>query len=292
MRFVVKTKNLVKNYGLTKALDKLTFNIPENSVYGLLGPNGAGKSTTIGILSGLINKSSGEFFCPSKIGLLPQDASFYNHFKPLQQLIYLAMLQGFSKSEALVECNDLLKKVGLENDLNKKIGHFSHGMRRRLGIAQALIGNPELVILDEPTSGLDPKSAKQIRDLIKVLKKGKITIIFCSHNLYEVEEFCDYVGVLNKGKLVKEGKISDLSKKNVLSIKIKGLKEEIIYTIKNKSYVNEVKFEGDELSIVFKKLDMTNKILKILVSHDVVISKIKKGNSLEDIFMEIIGEAA
>lgn len=221
---VVKTENLVKQYGRNKALNGLSINVPENSIYGLVGPNGAGKTTTLGILSTLIYPTSGRAFvmgndvvkAPEKVrdilGTLPQNANFYPNRTAVDILAFYSRLAGFGGSSAEDNANRLLDKVGMKENKGKRIREMSHGMMKLTGIAQALIGSPKIIMLDEATSGLDPRVAYNIRNLVRELKKNA-TIIFSSHNLYEIQDLCDYVGIIHRGKLVVEGSTKSIIKR-------------------------------------------------------------------------------
>lgn len=223
-KIAVKTENLVKYYGKNKALDGLNINVPENSIYGLVGPNGAGKTTTLGILSTFVKPASGsaEIFGhdiitnPDKarglIGILPQRANLYDNRTAIDIIVLYSKLAGFGGKEAVQYANDLLDRVGLRDHKNKKIKEMSHGMVKLVGIAQALIGDPKVIMLDEATAGLDPKVAYNIRKIVKELKKNS-TVIFSSHNLYEIEDLCDYVGIIHHGKIIMEGKTKSIVKR-------------------------------------------------------------------------------
>jgi ABC-2 type transport system ATP-binding protein len=299
MTFIVKTSNLWKSYGDKKALVGVSLHIPEGEIYGLLGPNGAGKTSIIGIISGILRFDKGNFSIAGKkhvsqiknlVGLVPQDAQLYYDMTCLNHLIFFAKLQGFNKLAAKQESLRVLKLVDLFSEQNNKVGSLSHGMRRRLGFAQALIGSPKVLILDEPTNGLDPSIAKSIRLLILELKKSNTTIIFSSHNIYEVEEICDSIGILNKGKLIKEGLIKNLKKTNSVFVSVRGLKKEVIKRIKKKHYVKRLNEGLNSLEVEFKHGDFTNDLLKFLIDNSLVIDKFKKGESLEDIFLDIVGK--
>ncbi|NQU98729.1 ABC transporter ATP-binding protein [Candidatus Woesearchaeota archaeon] len=303
MNYIIKTKNLTKYYRKKLALNNVSVNIPKGSVYGLLGPNGAGKTTFIGVLSGFVRKTSGNVLVGSydidkdiqkvrnSVGLLPQDALLYNNMTAIQHMTYFGRLQGLSKAKAFNSGKELLKKVGLTRDMDVVVRKLSHGLRRRLGIAQALIGNPKILILDEPTSGLDPLIAANVRSLVRKLKDENVTIIFCSHNLYEVEELCDHIGILDRGKLVKEGKISALKKSKVLTVtfnKISKEDKDIIKKIGKRSYVEKVMIEGKEVRIVITQGSKSSKVMKLLVDSSLDVNTIKKGSSLEEEFVEIV----
>ncbi|HRK33183.1 MAG TPA: ABC transporter ATP-binding protein [Candidatus Hydrogenedentes bacterium] len=200
----------MKQYGAITAVGGLSLAINEGEVFGLLGPNGAGKSTTLYMLCGLVTPTSGSVtlfgrdlhdnFIPviSRVGILTERPAFYNHLSIRRNMQLLAML-----GHKDVNIDRALDRVGLLNVAQRRVGTLSHGMRQRLGLAQALLSEPELVILDEPTAGLDPESTQEILQLLRFLAdEAKVTVIFSSHQLQEVEYLCDRVGVINQGKLV------------------------------------------------------------------------------------------
>lgn len=226
MEKVIEISGLTKKYGDLIAVNNLNLSIGKGEIFGLLGPNGAGKSTTILMLLGLTEPHSGNalvcgldpFRYPikvkRKVGYLPEDVGFYDDFTGLENLIYTARLNEISKEKAEQRAVQLLDKVGLSNEKYKKVGKYSRGMRQRLGLADVLIKNPEVIILDEPTLGIDPAGVKEFLELIVHLsRKEKITVLFSSHHLYQVQQVCDRVGIFVEGKLLAEGDIQSLAKK-------------------------------------------------------------------------------
>jgi ABC-2 type transport system ATP-binding protein len=204
----------------------LDLSVNKGEIFGLLGPNGAGKSTTILMLMGLTEPSSGSvsvcginstskpIAVKKKVGYLPEDVGFYDDLSGLDNLIYTARLNGFDYDTAKQKASELLERVGLSNDKDKKTGKYSKGMRQRLGLADVLIKNPEVIILDEPTTGIDPKGVLELLSLIKKLSvEQNITVLFSSHNLHQVQQVCDRVGIFVSGKLLAEGNIKELSQK-------------------------------------------------------------------------------
>ncbi|MCO5381831.1 MAG: ABC transporter ATP-binding protein [Methanosarcina barkeri] len=229
----ISTKNLYKKYGSRFVLEDLSLNVEEGSIYGFLGKNGAGKTTTIKLLSGLSIPSQGQIFVNGMdlssesgkvkkiLGLVPQDSDFYDERTALSHMVYYGRLKGLSKKESLEQSRILLDRVGLGNETFKKVGYFSHGMKTRLGIAQALLNNPKILILDEPTNGLDPVGIRQIRQILHDCSNTGITIFLSSHNLLEIQEICTHVGILDKGKLVAENtieKIRHLESNGVITV--------------------------------------------------------------------------
>ncbi|TRX70367.1 ABC transporter ATP-binding protein [Carboxylicivirga sp. M1479] len=223
---VIQLNGISKKYGDFTAVNDLDLSINKGEIFGLLGPNGAGKSTTILMLMGLTEPSSGSvsvcginstskpIAVKKKVGYLPEDVGFYDDLSGLDNLIYTARLNGFDYSTAKEKAGELLERVGLGNDKNKKTGKYSKGMRQRLGLADVLIKNPEVIILDEPTTGIDPKGVIELLSLIKKLSvEQNITVLFSSHNLHQVQQVCDRVGIFVSGKILAEGNIKELSQK-------------------------------------------------------------------------------
>lgn len=205
----------------TRVLDGLNLRVLKGQTYGLLGPNGAGKTTTIKLLLGLLKKDSGEvtvLSAPpgtaqalSKIGFLPENPYFYTHLTGLEFLTFMAELFALPKNLIRTRAQSLLEKVSLTDSAHKAMGTYSKGMLQRLGIAQALINDPELLFLDEPMSGLDPIGRMEVRQLLKELKAEGKTIFLNSHLMPDVSELCDHIGILASGKLVAECPVSEIT---------------------------------------------------------------------------------
>lgn len=223
MNRVIDIENLHKNYGKYRALKGINLHI-EPGIFGLLGPNGAGKSTLIKILLGLLKPDQGRvsvlgFDSYSRslsvhrnLGYLEEDQRFYDYMRGKEYLEFIGFLKGLSRDDVNSKGTDLLERLGLSESEKKKIKEYSQGMKQRLGIAQALIGDPKIVILDEPTSNLDPIGRSDFLELIKDVRRKDTTIILSSHVLGEVEQVCDSLVLLNKGKIAYEGEWSDLRK--------------------------------------------------------------------------------
>lgn len=219
---IIETKNLSKKHNSQVRVNNLCLQIPEGCVYGFLGPNGAGKSTTIKLLLGLLKPTDGEIFFFGKkmneknrlsilrqTGSLIESPSFYGHLTGLENLQIVAKLKQVPASEI----TKVLQTVRLYEQRDKKVKHYSLGMKQRLGIAMALLGKPRILILDEPTNGLDPAGIQEIRELIKNLPAThQMTVIVSSHLLSEVEQMADMVGIINHGELVFQGSMKSLEK--------------------------------------------------------------------------------
>jgi ABC-2 type transport system ATP-binding protein len=223
---IIELTGLTKKYGAFTAVDNLTLNICKGEIFGLLGPNGAGKSTAILMMLGLtdptygsvkvcgINSTTNPLEVKRKVGYLPEDVGFYDDYTGLEHLLYTAQLNSIPLSSARQKAVQLLEKVGLANETGKKAGKYSRGMRQRLGLADVLIKNPEVIILDEPTLGIDPKGVQEFLELIVGLSKEEgRTILLSSHHLHQVQEICDRIGIFVGGRLIAEGDILSLSKK-------------------------------------------------------------------------------
>lgn len=214
---VIQTRDLTKTYGSIVAVNKLSMDVPRGRIFGLLGPNGSGKTTTLSIILGLTAATSGSFSvfennvphrdALHRIGAIVETPAFYPYLSGRNNLAYF---QGITGQSDPGELDRLLDTVGLGTRANHKFQTYSLGMKQRLGLAYALLGDPEILILDEPTNGMDPAGMAEIRDLIRRLGDGGRTVLLSSHLLHEVEAVCDSVAILAKGKLIAQGDVSDL----------------------------------------------------------------------------------
>lgn len=222
----VEIRNLVKEFktsfrrGPLRAVDDVSLKIMPGEVYGLIGPNGSGKSTTMKALLGLVAPTAGQCAIFGKdsmkvdsrndVGFLPENPYFYKHLTGEETLRFYGKLCGLSGKSMNERIDDLLEMVDLVGARDRRIGGYSKGMLQRIGLAQAMIQEPRLVILDEPTAGVDPVGSREIRDLIMKLRERGITVFLCSHLLEQVQEVCDRVGIIFQGKMIREGKLEDL----------------------------------------------------------------------------------
>ncbi|MBU7030839.1 MAG: ABC transporter ATP-binding protein, partial [Theionarchaea archaeon] len=275
---VIKTTNLTKIYkdwrgNTTRAVDNLSLEIKKGEIFGFLGPNGAGKTTTIKMLLGLVFPTSGDFTLfgenlsvkiKKKIGYLPEDPAFPSYFTAEEALSYYADLYEMKKDEKKEKINELLELVLLDNQKTKKVSQFSKGMKQRLGLAQALLPNPELVILDEPTSGLDPQGRKDVRDILLNLKSQKVTVFLNSHILSEVERTCDRVGILKDGILLSLGTIDELTAKNQVEIHAE-MNQRIVNLLKTK--VTCIRIREDHLVVEVDSTEVIPDLAEIIVKE-------------------------
>jgi ABC-2 type transport system ATP-binding protein len=311
MEYVIETENLTKIYGkgkeAVKALDNVSLKVPKGSVCGLLGHNGAGKTTLISVLVGLTLPTSGSgkvlgydiikesINIRKRVGLLPEGFGFYDDMSALENLIYLGQLDGFSLKDAISKAKETLDKVGLSNEMNKKVAAFSRGMKQRLGVAQALLKDPELLILDEPTVGIDPYGAKGFRELITSLSKEGITTMISTHLLHEVGMICDYAIILKRGKLLSYGDLKEMVQKVIdkigltYEISIKGNIMDLMEKMKNIEGVRKIYIEDNKLIINISPNKREN-ILQFLREGGIILEYFnERAIGWEEIFMEIHG---
>ncbi len=298
----LKIESLHKSFGKNTIINGLSMSIPENTIFGFLGKNGAGKTTTMKMILGFLKIDEGSIevfgekvsFGQSKtnrfIGYLPDVPEFYGYMTAKEYLNLCGAITGLSKNEIKNKSEELLELVGLR-DVNKRISGYSRGMRQRLGIAQALLNSPKLLICDEPTSALDPLGRKEILDIILKIKDST-TVIFSTHILSDVEAICDHVVVLDKGKNVLEGSIDELKnikRKNTIKIRFKSNKELKVFKSLDKFSNLVTNEKGDILYLT----DEDNKIKDIDILYELyklnifpLEIKIEEP-TLENIFMEV-----
>lgn len=235
---ILCVEGLSKKFGNKKVIDELSFSVPEHSIFGFIGKNGAGKTTTMKMILGLLRPDGGHITVYGErvrygqtktnryIGYLPDVPEFYGYMKPAEYLRLCGDITGMSTERIRKRSNQVLDMVGL-SDANKRIGGFSRGMKQRLGIAQALLNEPRLLICDEPTSALDPIGRKEILDILSQVK-GRTTVVFSTHVLSDVERICDHVALINDGTIVMSGKLHEIKsmhKREILSVEFSSPKE-------------------------------------------------------------------
>ena len=298
----LKIENLHKSFGKNTIINGLSMSIPENTIFGFLGKNGAGKTTTMKMILGFLKKDEGSIevfgeevsFGQSKtnrfIGYLPDVPEFYGYMTAKEYLNLCGSITGLSKNEIKKKSEELLELVGLR-DVNKRISGYSRGMKQRLGIAQALLNSPKLLICDEPTSALDPLGRKEILDIILKIKDFT-TVIFSTHILSDVEAICDHVVVLDKGKNVLEGSIDELKnikRKNTIKIRFKSDKELKAFKLIDKFSNLATNEKGDTLYLTDEENQLKDiDILCELYKLNIFPLEIKiEEPTLENIFMEV-----
>jgi len=303
---VLKLDHVSKSYGNLKVLEDLSFSVDEGIIFGFVGKNGAGKTTTMKIILGLLEGNGGEItVCGEKvvygetktnrnIGYLPDVPEFYGYMRPMEYLKLCGEITGLSSEKTKQKSKELLELVGL-GDVNRKIGGFSRGMKQRLGIAQALLNEPKLLICDEPTSALDPVGRSEILHILLEAKKYT-TVIFSTHILSDVERICDRVGVLNEGRLMLEGDLAQIKERyrqNTVTVELDARITDIariINEISAQPFVSKVSSENHTLSVQFNELSNNGQpLLEYLTSEKIQITKYEVGEpTLENLFMEMV----
>jgi ABC-2 type transport system ATP-binding protein len=307
---MIEVKNLTKIYGDLKAVKDVSFTAKNGEILGFLGPNGAGKSTTMNIITGYIPATEGTVTVAGydvfeqaeevkkKIGYLPENPPLYLDMTVLEYLFFVAELKGVAPKERKSKIEEIAELVKLEEVKNRLIKNLSKGYKQRVGIAQALIGDPEVLILDEPTVGLDPKQIIEIRNLIKSLSK-KHTIILSSHILPEVSAVCDRVVIINKGEIVAVDTLENLSKLRLgtsrLQLQIEGDSDKVLDSIKKIHGVVKVEVEGQQDEQIFNyaidtdpTADVRKDVFFAMAKAKMPILEMKnEGASLEDVFLQL-----
>lgn len=307
---MIQIENVTKRYGNHVALHNLNLTINKGEVLGLLGPNGAGKSTTMNIITGYLSASEGSIKIDGldilekpeevkkKIGYLPETPPLYMDMTVYEYLKFVSKLKKVKADIIATRLDKIIGLVKIHHVKDRLIRNLSKGYKQRVGLAQALIGDPEVLILDEPTVGLDPKEIIEIRNLIKDIGKDR-TIILSSHILTEVSAVCERLVIINKGQIVATGTPEELSKKhsygNKLLLRVKGEKEKVlaaISEIKEVNYVKEqVQVEADAIDIIVEAendIDMRESIFRKLCEKNYPIYMMKSMDlSLEDIFLQV-----
>lgn len=311
---MIEIQHLVKKYGSHIAVDDLNLTVEPGRIYGFLGPNGAGKSTTMNIITGYLGASSGEvkingydiFNQPEEakkcIGYLPEIPPLYMDMTVKEYLRFVAELKQLDKTKRRQYVEEAMEMTMISDMENRLIRNLSKGYRQRVGLAQAILGYPEIIILDEPTVGLDPKQIIEIRELIRKLGE-KHTVILSSHILSEVREVCDYIYIISQGKLVAADTTENLLQRvenggRSVEILIQGDAAEAEALLSRQEFIKNV--ESSDGSEAFTRLltiqpaanaDIRNQLIQMLVEADIPVLEVKTaGKSLEDIFLELTNQ--
>lgn len=281
---VIETKELSKRYGKFIAVNSLNLAIEKGEVFGLLGPNGSGKTTTILMLLGLTEPSSGEVrvlgFDPvrqplsvkSRVGYLPDQIGFYDGLTARENLSYIARLNGLSYKDAAQRIEEALERMGLTQVMNNKVKTFSRGMRQRLGLAELLLKQPQIIIMDEPTLGLDPEAARLFLQIILDLKASGITILLSSHLLHQVQEICDRVALFRNGSVVLTGAVSELAQRVLggayrIKLGVEGAPSAVEPALRDLSGVVNVQFTAPNEIILEATADVRAEAAGIVVQQ-------------------------
>jgi ABC-2 type transport system ATP-binding protein len=307
---MIEIKNLSKKFGSTVVLDDLSFSVKKGEILGFLGPNGAGKSTTMKIITSFWSPTKGQVIIDgidvqedsitsrSKIGYLPETVPLYEDMRVYEYLKFIAEVRGIAKDSIKKRIKEVVADCGLQQVVRKPIEELSKGYRQRVGLAQAIMHEPDILILDEPTTGLDPNQIVEIRNLIKKIGKEK-TIIFSTHILGEVSATCDRVIIINGGKIVGEGSPAELAKKagnkELIYVKIKGPEAEVLSKLQAMENVVKVEAKDKESDEVIgyeiepkEGVDLREQLsMTVMKSNWSILEFNKKVSSFEDIFREL-----
>jgi len=300
--FAIEVNSLTKIYDKVPVVNSLSFNVKKGEIFGFLGPNGAGKTTTIKSILGLIRTNSGGIKIngidistdgkkiKKNIGYLPERVAFYQNLTAVQNLNFYAEMKNVPRGE----CINLIMEMGLKESAHKKVGKFSHGMRQRLGMARAMLGNPSILILDEPTGGLDPRGVKLIREKIRELNKKGATVFVSSHILSEIQAIADQVGIINRGRLVAKNNVSTLSNelkiKPKLILELKEVSEKTIKELKKIEGVEKVEIRGNKIEIICNAETRAKVIVAIEKAGGNIINMQTTEPTLEEVFMKYTEE--
>ena len=300
MEPLLSLSNLVKHYATQKAVDDISFDIQKGSIFGLLGPNGAGKTTLLRMITGIFYPDGGEIKLDGKhfdplldireIGYMPEERGLYKKMKIGEQALYLAQLRGLTKAEAMERITYWFEKFEMQSWWNKKVEDLSKGMSQKLQFVITVLHEPKLIILDEPFSGLDPLNANLIKDEIYALAKKGATIIFSTHRMEQVEEICDHIVLVNLGKKILDGTVSDIKqqfKEYIFAIETTHpelVKDNTLFSIIEKEEKNP-----NKVLIKLSHAVASNEVLKYLIEQGVPITSYNEVlPSLNDIFIQLV----
>jgi ABC-2 type transport system ATP-binding protein len=298
---IVQIKNVSKKIGKKLIIDGLTFDVRSGEVFGFLGPNGAGKTTTIKMLLGLMSITEGEMYIDginveknfesaiAKVGGIIENPDLYKHLTGYQNLVHFWRMYPDVKKERI---NQVIKIVGLEKRIHDKIKTYSLGMRQRLGVAQALLNSPKLLVLDEPTNGLDPAGIHELRNHLRTLaREENIAVIVSSHLLSEMELMCDRVGIIQNGKLVRIQDMKEMLEEetdSVIALNVTPIEEAKVY-LEGLSDKYKVEINDKEIEII-ENIENSPRLVEMLVGQGIKIYGIRKvQQSLEEKFLEMTG---
>ncbi len=316
VELAIETSNLVKVFKsgkrIIRAIDNVSIKVPKGVIFGLLGPNGAGKTTLLSILIGLTLPTSGSgkvlgydiikesIEIRKRTGVLPENFGFYEHLTPVENLRLIAKLNDIPENETEKRIKEILDLVGLREHTRKRVGEFSRGMKQRLGLASALLKDPELLLLDEPTVGIDPKGVKEFRDLVvKLTREGK-TVVISTHLLRELGSLCNFVAIIREGRILIEGSVSDIinrfmkEKGFLYKILFEGeLEDSLLQELRSLSGVESISIRDQEL-IIKCNTDQGEKLYETITKYRLQLREFTLVKpTLEEIFLSYLrGESS
>lgn len=297
---ILKLEGVYKAYTNHIAVNKVSFEMPRGCIFGLLGPNGAGKTSLIRIITSITKADDGVVYFDgqklredhqAEIGYMPEERGLYKKMKVGEQLNYLAMLKGMSKSDAQTQIKEWMEKFSIEDWYNKRIEELSKGMQQKIQFISTVVHRPKLLILDEPFSGLDPINANLIQDEIYALNESGISVIFSTHRMEQVEQICEYMVLINNGKKVLDGKVAsvkDQFKENIFIINFEGeLNEEWL------TQVEVLEKSGRTIKVHTKDIHEVNALMRNLIDKGIIIHGFKEIlPSINDIFIKTVKESS
>lgn len=303
---ILEIKDIHKNYGTETAVDGINLSIEKGEIFGILGPNGAGKSTLIGMICGLVKKSKGEIIYEEKIqnirkwkqniGIVPQDFAIYWDLTAAENVSFFCSLYGYKGEELKARVDKVLEFVGLLDVKNKLASEFSGGMKRRLNIACAIAHSPKLIIMDEPTVGVDPQSRNHVLQSVLKLRDEGATIIYTSHYMQEVDEICDRIAIVDKGKIIAEGKSEELKemvgKNRIYNVEVSNKINSIEDKLMEITGVEKVLLVDGKYQITtLKSSNLITKIVETFTENNGQIINISSDEpSLETVFLALTGK--
>ncbi|MDQ0898996.1 ABC transporter ATP-binding protein [Paenibacillus sp. V4I7] len=298
----LEVKNVTKTYKEKTAVNDFSMVLQSGECVGLIGPNGAGKSTLIKVISDIINPTMGEILLNGKkisqmkkeIGYLPQYPNFYHWMTAQETLAFMGELSGLRKEDLTKAIPEILSKVGLSGEENSKVGTFSGGMKQRLGIAQALLHKPSLIVMDEPVSALDPIGRREVLNLIEEIKR-ETTILLSTHILSDAEEICERFIIIKNGQKIEDTTISDLlnsNSQNKMIFEVTSINQKWMEVLRNLNYVKDVEAVGNKIKIEVEHIGLNkNMLLRSAMEHQVDLVKFEITNdTLEEIFIKLVVE--
>jgi ABC-2 type transport system ATP-binding protein len=308
MELAIETVGLTKKYGSLIAVNKLDLKVERNTIHGFLGPNGAGKTTTIKVLVGLLKPNEGTVKVLGQevrgdmpdvrlgMGYMPELPKFPKHLKGYELLDVYGRMYGMTDQERKEQIPKLLDVVGLKGREKDLVGKYSKGMQQRIGIAQALLNDPELVVLDEPSLGLDPVGMVEVRELLRAIAKEGMTVFVSSHLLFEVEQICTNVTIINRGTMLVSDTLQNVSSMltgpALIHVEVARMSDAVVQAVKGLPFVANVGQTGNALSIQVA----THEDVRIQVSETitktggVIVGMSMKGSNLEDVFMQLVSK--
>jgi len=298
--YALEVKNLVKYFDSVRAVDNVSFSVPEGSVFGLIGRNGAGKTTTIRMMMNIYIPDSGEVVLrgtkigqefKDKVGYLPEERGLYKKMKVMETLLFLAELKGKTGREIEKKADEYLKKFDLIDRKNSKLEDLSKGNQQKVQFLATVLHSPEFLILDEPFSGLDPINTNMVREIILELKRQGKVIIFSTHLMDFAEKMCDHIAMIDHGKIILQGSLQDI-KKNYAQRNVSLNYEGNLNFLKNSPIIESIDDFGNSTGIKVKRNEHIQELLKLLIENNIIVNSFSANEiSLHEIFVQLAGSS-